>query len=140
MSVAAGAAIAKWGESARAGFQFLPDVLFKNQDGLGLSAVDLVVLTNLTLHWWYSDRKPFPRSTTIARRMGVDVRTVQRSLAHLAELGLVVREKTAEAGAETFDLSGLVRKLNVLALSDASYRYRVNDALGNEGTAQQDVF
>ena len=67
VSVAAGAAIAKWGESARAGFQILPDVLFKNQDGLGLSAVDLVVLTNLTLHWWYSDRKPFPRSTTIAR-------------------------------------------------------------------------
>ena len=98
------------------------------------------VLTNLTLHWWYSDRKPFPRSTTIARRMGVDVRTVQRSLAHLAELGLVVREKTAETGAETFDLSGLVRKLNVLALSDASYRYRVNDALGNEGAVQQDVF
>ena len=135
VSLAAGPAFSKWGEAARAGFQILPDVLFKNQHALGLSAVDLIVLANLTLHWWYPDQKPFPRSATIARRMGVDVRTVQRSLTRLAKLGLAVREKASGDGrSDRFDLSGLVAKLGDLAVSDASYLYRSN-RLGSLGAA-----
>ena len=58
----------------------VPDVLLKSQTSLGLNATELVVLLNLTMHWWFPKQKPFPRSQTIAQRMGVDVRTVQRAM------------------------------------------------------------
>lgn len=140
MGLAVGLASAKWEDAAKAGFQILPDVLFKHQHALGLSAVDLVVLANLTLHWWYPDQKPFPRGSTVARRMGVDVRTVQRSLARLIELGLVRREKVAGTGPEKFDLSGLVERLNTLARSDASYQHRMNEAVFATSTSLEDIF
>ena len=43
------------------------------------------------MHWWYRDQMPFPRPTTIARRMGVTVRTVQRALLGLQALGLLTK-------------------------------------------------
>ena len=82
----------KWGLAGRAGFQILPDVLLKNQVALGLDNTDVVVLINLTMHWWYEDIKPFPRTTTIAKRMGCGVRTVQRSFLKMQNLGLIRKE------------------------------------------------
>src|SRR4051794_11793815 len=93
----ASAVTAKWGEAADAGFQLLPDVLLKNQSLLGLTATELVVLINITMHWWYPAQKPFPRSTTIAQRMGVDARTVQRAIGRLTELGLIRRTRMQTA-------------------------------------------
>jgi hypothetical protein len=61
-------------------FQIVPDLLLKNQKTLGLNATEMVVLLNVLMHWWHRDQKPFPRSTTIAKRMGITVRTVQRAL------------------------------------------------------------
>lgn len=121
-----GAAARKWGEAARGGFQILPDVLVKNQAALGLNAVELVVLINLTMHWWYPDQHPYPRSTTIAQRMGVDVRTIQRALAHLGELGLIERIKVTETSGDSaqISLSGLVAKLDKLVRDDPSYQFR----------------
>lgn len=117
---------AKWGEAVNAGFQMIPDVLFKNQKRLGLSATETVVLLNLTMHWWYAEQRPFPRSTTIADRMGIDVRTVQRALRRLNELGLIERVNVdTETGVSTvIDLSGLVKLLSDLALNDVGYRPR----------------
>jgi Helix-turn-helix domain len=120
------AVVAKWGKAADAGFQLVPDVLLKNQSNLGLTAIELVVLLNLTMHWWYPAQKPFPRSTTIAERMGVDVRTVQRALKQLAELGLIQRVAVqTEAGEGTvIDLDGLVNQLRKRAVQDPAYRRR----------------
>jgi hypothetical protein len=42
----------KWQEAAKAGFQLLPDLLLRHQADLGLTATDLVVLINLTMHWF----------------------------------------------------------------------------------------
>lgn len=81
------AVYAKYGEASIAGFQAVPDLLLKHQRELGLSPTDLAVLLNVLMHWWYPEKKPFPRSTTIAKRMGVTPRTVQRSLQQLEELG-----------------------------------------------------
>jgi hypothetical protein len=120
------AVVAKWGPAADAGFQLIPDVLLKNQSNLRLTALELVVLLNLTMHWWYPAQKPFPRSTTIAERMGVDVRTVQRALKQLAELGLIQRVavQTDTGEGTVIDLDGLVNQLSKLAVRDPAFRRR----------------
>ena len=79
----------------------MPDLLLRHQADLELTATDLVVLINLTLHWWYPDQRPFPRSSTIAKRMGIDRRSVQRSLAKLNEKRLV--EKVTETLSDSTD-------------------------------------
>ena len=89
------AVAAKWGDAIRSGFQLLPDVLIKNQQKLELNPTDLVVIINLTMHWWYPAQKPYPRSHTIASRMGVDVRTVQQTFEKLRNLNLVQRKEKA---------------------------------------------
>ncbi len=45
----------KWGDAIDAGFQVLPDALLKYQFALELTPIDLVVVINLTLHWWYAE-------------------------------------------------------------------------------------
>jgi DNA-binding MarR family transcriptional regulator len=115
----------KWGEAARGGFQVVPDVLLKNQHVLNIGPTELVVLLNVLMHWWYKDQKPFPRPTTIARRMGITVRTVQRALARLEEAELVVRQKGPNDS--TFlDPSPLVERLSQLVKTDRDYLIRVD--------------
>ena len=114
---------AKYREAAVAGFQAVPDLLLKNQKTLGLSPANLVVLLNVLMHWWYPGQKPFPRSTTIAKRMGTSPRAVQRSLQRLQQLGLLLREKS-EHGPSYLDPTPLVAKLNALTEGDIDYEYR----------------
>lgn len=125
----------KWGSALNAGFQLLPDVLLKHQHRLDLGANDLVVLINLMMSWWYPERFPFPRVTTIARRMGVGARTVQRSLQRLEERGLMTRVTTHSANASTgvaYDLTGLVARLQFLAEGDTAYRKRFPPTVSGE--------
>lgn len=113
----------KWGPAGTAGFQAVPDLLLKYQLALGLTPTDMVVLLNVLMHWWYVDQKPFPRPTTIAKRMGLNVRTIQRSLHHMEELGLISRLK-GENGATFVDPEPLVEKLSELALKDRDFQVR----------------
>lgn len=122
-ATASSAVYAKYREASIAGFQVVPDLLLKHQHDLGLSPTDLTVLLNVLMHWWYPERKPFPRSTTIAKRMGVTPRTVQRSLQQLEELGLLVREKEVR-GPTYLDPAPLVARLEELARKDADYLHR----------------
>jgi predicted transcriptional regulator len=111
----------KWAEAASAGFQVVPDLLLKKQVELDLTTTDLVVLLNVLMHWWYADQRPFPRSSTIAARMGIDPRTVQRSLARLDELGLVKRVTEESPDGEerkVCDPAGLRQRLIELAKAD----------------------
>ena len=126
----------KWGDAALAGFQQVPDILLKKQVELGLSPTDMLVLLNITMHWWYAGQRPFPRPTTIADRLNVAPRTVQRSLRRLSELGLV--ERVTEPGEDgtprlVCDLSGLVTKLERYARADPNYRVR---AKGRDGKVE----
>lgn len=122
---------AKYGEASLAGFQAVPDLLLKHQNDLGLSPTDLTVLLNVLMHWWYPDQKPFPRSTTIARRMGVNPRTVQRSLQQLEKLNLLTREK-GDKGLTYLDPAPLVGKLELIAQKDPDYQYRRRVRNGEE--------
>jgi predicted transcriptional regulator len=119
--------VEKWGEAAVGGFQLLPDILLKRQVELGLSATDMLVLINVTMHWWYTDQRPFPRVKTISTRMGIDERTVQRSLRKMVDLGLLrrVTEKGTDGKDRSVcDLSGLKAKLEKFVTSDRDYGIR----------------
>ncbi|MBB3938109.1 helix-turn-helix domain-containing protein [Aureimonas phyllosphaerae] len=113
----------KWGDAAVAGFQAVPDLLFKHQKTLGITATEMVVLLNVLMHWWYATKKPFPRPTTIATRMGIAVRTVQRAISRLEEIGLLKRVKTEE-GTTILDPDPLVDKLSVFAKTDRDFLAR----------------
>ena len=121
----------KWGEAAKAGFLMVPDVLLKNQAALGLNPTEMVVVLNICMHWWYAERLPFPRTSTIARRMKMERRTIQRALRSLQDRGLILkvppgasRDVQAPADWGGWDLSGLVARLEGLAKSDPSYLRR----------------
>ncbi len=118
----------KWGEAARAGFQAVPDLLLKQQETLKLNPTELVVLLNVLMHWWYRDQKPFPRPTTIARRMGSTVRTVQRAITKLESEGLVQRQRGPK-NVMVLDPDPLVQRLAELAKTDLDYLRRTRGAL-----------
>jgi predicted transcriptional regulator len=102
----------KWPDvvTTDSGFVAVPAALLRLQARLGLSATDLVVLTNLLLHWWEPSRGVYPRTTVIADRMGVTKRTVQRSLEKLIRSRMIERTLQAD-GKRVFQFSGLVQRL-----------------------------
>ena len=115
---------AKWGESLAAGFQILPDAVFRGQHLLRLTATDMVVIANLNQAWWFNDRRPFLQPATIAKRMGVSERSVQRSLARLRkkELLRLVKTKMPDGTIRyAHDLTGLKVVLEKLAQRDIQY-------------------
>jgi predicted transcriptional regulator len=96
--------------TASSGFVAVPVSLLRLQTQLKLSATDMLVLINLLAHWWDPERSVFPRSTTIAQRMGVTKRTVQRSTNKLLKRGLV--ERTFFEGRRTFQFTPLAHRLS----------------------------
>ena len=118
---------AKWGDALGAGFSVVPDVLFKNQHRLGLSAFDIVLLLNIASHWWKADELPYPRLARLAERMGTTPRTIERRVAALEKTGIIrrmPRERQDGLSIRRFDLSGLVHQLQELARRDPHYGSR----------------
>lgn len=84
------------------------------------------------MHWWYRERLPRLRLSTIARRMNVDARTVQSALEQLQQRQLIRRIPRRHLDQVTpgntppteWDLAGLVVRLERLAKSDPAYRHR----------------
>jgi DNA-binding GntR family transcriptional regulator len=111
-------------------------MLLLHQKDLGLNAEDLNVLLNLLAHWYVPDRAPFPSAKTIANRMGVSERTVERSLSRLRQRGLIARKRVetrSRAGIKGHDLQPLVEKLEPFAREHlARRRMAVMAAHGQE--------
>src|SRR5277367_6120460 len=108
----------KWGRSADAGFQVIPDVLFRCQRLLNLDAIDVVILSNITLHWWYEEDLPYPRPSVIAKRMNVSTRTIERHIEAMERKGIIKRLPSRIKNRRMirpFDVSGLVEQLNRFA-------------------------
>lgn len=127
----------KWGESLDAGFQIIPDVLFRCQKILGLHPLDVVILLNITTHWWGKDDLPHPRPSVIARRMGVTTRTVERRLSRLQNDGFLVRLHSARKkgrAVRRFDLSGLVEKLKGVSTENLKMRRSNSEMNVRRGT------
>jgi biotin operon repressor len=106
----------KWGaDVVKLGFCIVPSLLLRAQRRLRLNTRQLAVLLQLCDFWWDEARKPYPSKETIAERLGIGPRQVQRIVASLEEKGLVQRvERRALHGGRltnTYDLSGLVKRL-----------------------------
>ena len=106
----------KWGSAVmKVGFSIVPSLLLRAQRRLRLTPTQLAVLLQLCDYWWDERRKPFPSKEALADRLGLSPRQVQRHIADLEEMGLVVRiERTGSHGgrlSNTYDLSGLVARL-----------------------------
>lgn len=124
-------AYAKWRSALDAGFQVVPNVLVRAQAKLGLDALDLAVLLNITMHWWRSDELPYPQPKVIANRVGVSTRTIERRLEQLEERGFIARlaaEKSADKIVRRrIDLSGLIAKLEAAAAANLQARHQAED-------------
>jgi hypothetical protein len=119
-----GAAETKWGAAISGGpngYQLVPDVLLRKQTDLKLDATDIVILLNICMHWWESEpgKMPHPRPVTIAKRMGISTRTVERHLARLGDLGLLEwlppEPRVDAPSVRRFDLEGIRSALERLA-------------------------
>lgn len=94
----------RWEVVAEAGYQAVPDVLLFAQSELNLTSEELNVLLNLTAHWWRPKDVVFPRADTIASRMGVSARTVQRILKSLQTKGFIKKSRATD-GRPVFDVT-----------------------------------
>lgn len=103
----------RYGDATKAGWSPLPDVLIFNQHKFDLVSEDLNVLLNLMAHYYTRGEMPFVRPNVIAKRMGVSVRSVQRSIARLRKKGLITKAKHAN-GHVAHDLTPLIEKLQPL--------------------------
>lgn len=108
---------ARWGEALEDGFLVVPTVLLRNQWQLELSASELAVLLNLLVSWRREDDPPFIQPMTVAKRMGVSQRSVQRHIEALKEKGFVTRVPRGDApeGQQLgYEFSGLIARLREL--------------------------
>lgn len=80
---------ARWGGALDAGFVAFPSILLVQFKSLNVTPTEFLVALNLISHWWEADRKPYPRVSTIARRLKLTPRTVQRALNRLRDQGLI---------------------------------------------------
>jgi predicted transcriptional regulator len=106
----------KWGKAVMShGYCLFPAILLQAQGRLGVNAQEMVVLLQLAEHWWKASSKVFPSKDTIAQRVGLSTKQVQRHIRRLEELKLVERkERYSSAGSRStneYDLSGLVERL-----------------------------
>ena len=106
----------KWGAKViDLGFCILPSLLLRAQRRLRLNPTQLAVLIQLADFWWDAGRKPFPKKSDLAQRLGLSERQVQRYIAELEEAGFVkrVERRASHRGkiSNEYDLQGLVDKL-----------------------------
>lgn len=110
----------KWGEDTmQANYTVVPSALLKGQARLRINATELALLIHLMDHWWQADKMPWPSKKTLAERLGVGPKTIQRAMAHLEQEELIKRvprfNKTGGRSSNEYDLSPLVQRLKPIA-------------------------
>lgn len=110
----------KWGKEVMAlGFNIVPSLLIRAQRRLGINATQLAILLHLSDYWWHANLSPYPSKRTLADRLGLSPRQVQRHIAELEAAGLIKRHGRVAAHkgklSNVYDLSGLVKRLKKLA-------------------------
>lgn len=100
------------------GFCITPSLLMKAQARIGLNSVQFNIVMQLLDQWWAAERLPWPSKATIAERMGMSPRQIQRHIAEMEGAGLIRRIGRTSPGkgktSNEYDLSGLVKKMKEL--------------------------
>jgi len=116
----------RWGEAMLGGYQVVPNLIFLLQSKLRLSSHQVVILLNLSMHWWKKSDLPFVRPTTMAKRMGISRRTVERELKGLCDMGLVQKKRLPDDARTTatigYDLAGLVVRIERMGPTEPKNR------------------
>jgi predicted transcriptional regulator len=112
----------KWGEDGLClGWTAIPTSLLFLQSQLNLTSTDINVLLNLIIHWWHANDRIYPSQDSIAHRMGVSKRTIQRTLDRLVTLGLIEVKQTKRngkyKGRNLYSLIPLATKIEAMAPS-----------------------
>ena len=106
-----------WGDILDEGFTSVPNLLLRYRSILGIKPQHLSLIIDIMSFKW-DIHSPFPSYTTLAKRAGVDERTIKRITQDLEELGLLIKEPRFDdtTGAQIttiFDFRPLVRKLTI---------------------------
>ena len=135
----------KWGlDVLRLGWCLLPSLLFRAQRKLNITPLQMAVLLQLLEHWWEAERAPYPSKETIAHRLDMSPRQVQRHIAALEAAGYVRRRerKAVHRGqlSNYYEFDGLVAALKRIApevaAAYAESRQR-NRAAGGRGVKRR---
>jgi len=90
----------------------------KAQARIGLNPVQFNIVMQLLDQWWSAERRPWPSKATLAERMGMSDRQVQRQIAEMEGVGLIKRIPRTSPGkgktSNEYDLTGLVHKMKEL--------------------------
>lgn len=105
-----------WGPSLGAHFAPVSQVFLRNYHRLGpegLSSAEALFIIHLVSHKW-DERAPYPSLGSIAKRMGMETRSVRKIAQRLESAGLVVRHRRSKGGTNTYEIGGLLRALETL--------------------------
>ncbi len=93
-----------------------PNLLLQHQADLTLTSSELNVLMNLMMHYHQRGRLPFPRTQTIAMRMGVSISKVQHILRKLKRRGFIELRKSRTGRVPTvYDIRPILKMLEKYA-------------------------
>jgi predicted transcriptional regulator len=82
----------KWSPALMAaGWTAVPSIILEKQFALGLDALDINILLQLSMYWWQKDNLPHPSKKTLAKAMNVDASTVRRRITRMVKDGLIER-------------------------------------------------
>ena len=106
----------KWGKEVMShGQLILPSLLLRAQARLCVTLPEMVILLQIAEHWWRADSQVFPSMRSIAERVDLTPKQIQRHINALVEKGLISKKQRRLPGrgkaSNEYDLSGLVRKL-----------------------------
>ena len=93
----------KWGkENIKAGWTLVPNVLLVHQASLGLTAMDVNIILQISRYWWDAKTHPYPSKKTLADSIGVTPRTIQKRIADMEKAGFIERiERRDEKGSKS---------------------------------------
>lgn len=103
----------RWGKDlTAAGWTAIPNVLFECSQQLKLKHLDIVIILHLAGYWWHAGNDPYPTKQTLAAKIGVEPRTIQRAIAALEEKGYITRKaRTSKLGgnlSNSYSFEGII--------------------------------
>ena len=117
----------RWGKDlVAAGWTAIPNVIFECSQQLELKQLDVLIILHLAGYWWTAGNDPYPTKETVAQKIGVTARTVQRAIADLEQRGYIQRHprKSKLGGnlSNSYSFEGLIKAATPYAKAIADVR------------------